>query len=172
MLTERHINLLLLAFASVILVSMLSATIIADSITGLDGTVGTIDHQSLWDSLDAFTGSVYLFGDWGCHQETARSFSISGSQMPVCVRETMMVAGVILGCIILHFIPSVCPDSRIAVLLSFVIGCSSAFEWLAPQYLGLNNLFLVELSGMLTGIGGASLLYCLVKAEVRFLNKE
>jgi len=171
MLTERHINAFMFTFASAILFVMIVATVLAEDIIGLDGTVGVIDHQVIWDSIDAFVGSVYLIGDLGCHQETARSFMIGSSQMPFCIRETMVFVGVIIGCTLLQFRPSFCSDYKRMIPLSFLLGCATLFEWLAQNYCGLDDLFLVGLSGMMTGVGGAFLLYSIIEAEVEFLNK-
>ena len=161
-----------MAFASAMLVIMVIATLLCDGITNLDGRVGVIDHHPLWDTLDGFSALVYTFGDWGCHQDTARSFIIGDSQMPFCIRETMIVVGIIIGCIMLLPRSSLFDGIKGLMCVAIMLGCATPLEWLLQHYCGLDSLFLVGTSGMLTGIGVALGVYCLVRLEATYLSKK
>ena len=58
------------------------------------GTPGMIDG---WWKGHGIAGIPYAVGDVFCHQELARSFVLNGSQLPVCMRDTGIVAGAFLG---------------------------------------------------------------------------
>ena len=172
MLTERHTNLLLMIFASAMLAIMVIATLLSEGITNLDGRVGVIDHLPLWDTLDSFSALVYTLGDWGCHQDTARSFVIGDSQMPFCIRETMMVVGTIIGCIMLIPRFSMFDGTKRLICAAILLGCATPLEWLLQHYCGLDNLFLVGATGMFTGIGVALGVHCLVRLESNYLVRK
>ena len=162
--------IILLSLASAITLVFVIVTAISDEITNLDGKVGIIDHRDIWYSLGIIKGSVYAFGDWGCHQETARSFHIGSSQMPICIRETMILVGVIIGSVVVLLNQKLVSNPKKKIPVSILLGCMALFEWIAQQYFGLDSMFLVGLSGMLSGIGGATLLYSLVKLEIQYLS--
>ena len=167
---EYHTNLIVLIISSIFITMMIAVTYCSHDIVDLNGTVGIIDHADLWNSVDPLTAAIYSFGDWGCHQRIERSFVLGSSQMPFCIRETMIVAGVVIGSFILHIIPKLCNKPSIAMPVSILIALSALIEWLVQETFGLNILFFVGLSGILTGIGGTFTLYCLIKIEVAYLD--
>ena len=134
----------------------------------LDGSVGIIDHGGLFDTLAFPFREIYLFGDYGCHQQMARSFVISGSQMPLCIRETSLIIGVAVGGILLQFIHSM-PVKRLMIIalvltpLTFIeIAIKTVF----------NSLFLCSLTSILSGCGAMLILYCILQAEFRYLESK
>lgn len=172
MITERHTNLILLFFSSAVLIVMLLVTVCSDNLIGLDGKVGIIDHQPLWNSCNPLIGAFYTFGDWGCHQETARSIVIGTSQMPLCIRETAILIGVILGCTILHLFPTLCNRTVKMIVISIFLGLATLLEWLVQELISFYVMAFVAISGILTGIGGAILLYCIIWIETVYLSKQ
>ncbi len=66
-------------------------------VVGLTGVPLIMDYWHIWSELDPVSAITYGFGDILCHQESDRSFLINGSQMPVCVRDTFIISGFLLG---------------------------------------------------------------------------
>ena len=79
--------------AVVAMVIMVAAPALAPpgSYTDLDGSPSFVDHP-----LDGILDVPYLIGDVLCHQQDGRSFHINGSQMPICIRDTGLLLGLIL----------------------------------------------------------------------------
>lgn len=69
------------------------------AVTGLDGTPLIMDYRHIWSELDPIPAISYGFGDILCHQESERSLTLNGSQMPVCVRDMSIILG-FLSCFI------------------------------------------------------------------------
>jgi uncharacterized membrane protein len=86
-----------------ILLAVLLAIVIAplalpnDSIGGLDGSIGSLDHGEDLDYVPWPQRAVYLLGDINCHQQADRSFDLNGNQMPFCARDLGLLAGAVLG---------------------------------------------------------------------------
>lgn len=86
-----------------ILLAVLLAIVIAplalpnDSIGGLDGSIGSLDHGEDLDYVPWPQRAVYLLGDINCHQQDDRSFDLNGNQMPFCARDLGLLAGAVLG---------------------------------------------------------------------------
>lgn len=91
--------------ASVISLSVFIAPFFLEKNTvgGLDGNAWKIDYGSRWDRMPPFQRAVYYFGDINCHQKYYRSYFINGNQMPVCARDTGLLAGLSLGFFIAIF---------------------------------------------------------------------
>ena len=74
-----------------------------DTITDLSGRANAFDFHKendqnfTWTDLDFYSATIYAFGDLNCHQKHERSWSINGNQMPVCVRDVGIFAGLALG---------------------------------------------------------------------------
>ncbi|HIH76978.1 MAG TPA: DUF2085 domain-containing protein [Methanomassiliicoccales archaeon] len=86
-----------------ILLAVLLAIVIAplalpnDSIGGLDGSIGSLDHGEDLDDVPWPQRAIYLLGDINCHQQADRSFDLNGNQMPFCARDLGLLAGAVLG---------------------------------------------------------------------------
>lgn len=90
-----------LVFASLLIVVIFSAFSAPDgSIGGLDGRVGAIDHDSLWNGMDPFTGSIYRAGDYFCHQIEDRSLQLNGNQMAICARDLGILVGFVAAAMV------------------------------------------------------------------------
>ena len=88
------------------LVSFFLAPALADSgtIVELSGRANMLDYHNsdndanfTWTELNFFSASIYAFGDLNCHNKHERSWTINGNQMPVCVRDVGIFAGLALG---------------------------------------------------------------------------
>lgn len=93
--------------AMLVVESLLAAAVLAiiaaplslseGTMTGLDGTIGSIDN---WDDVSELPFPqmvVYLMGDAQCHQEADRSFELNANQMPFCARDLGLFSGAALG---------------------------------------------------------------------------
>ena len=95
----RRMRLLLIVITSIVLALFFVAPLVMPygNVFGLSGTPLIIDFGHLWADLDPLSATAYGIGDVLCHQQCDRSFVINGSQMPVCVRDTFIVSGFLLG---------------------------------------------------------------------------
>ncbi len=50
-----------------------------------------------WSELDFYAAFIYGFGDFNCHNKAERSWKINDNQMPVCVRDVGIFAGLAIG---------------------------------------------------------------------------
>ena len=79
------------------------AMVEADTIGELSGRANMLDfhkeneHNFTWTDLNFYSAAIYAFGDLNCHNKHERSWSINGNQMPVCVRDVGIFAGLALG---------------------------------------------------------------------------
>ena len=55
-----------------------------------------------WTELPTAHAIAYAFGDLNCHNLAERSWTINGNQMPVCVRDLGIFAGLMVGGAIVH----------------------------------------------------------------------
>ena len=55
-----------------------------------------------WTELPTAHAIAYAFGDLNCHNLGERSWTINGNQMPVCVRDLGIFAGLMVGGAIVH----------------------------------------------------------------------
>ena len=87
------------------LVSFFLAPVLAESgtIVELSGRANMLDYHKendqnfTWTELNFYSAAIYAFGDLNCHNKHERSWSINGNQMPVCVRDIGIFAGLALG---------------------------------------------------------------------------
>ncbi len=95
---KRHM-LVIAAILSAVLLAILIAplSLPADSIGGLDGSIGTLDHGDDLEGVPLPQRAVYLLGDVNCHQQAERSFFINDNQMPFCARDLGILAGAVAG---------------------------------------------------------------------------
>ncbi len=137
---------------SIALALMLAAPFMAPygTFTGLDGTAANIDHGWMGHGP---AGLAYLLGDIFCHQQEARSLILNGSQMPVCIRDTGMLIGLVAGFCASWLLDSKMFDRRWAVAGSILVA-AMAVEWLVEGRVG-DMPVLRMLSGIVGGFGAA-----------------
>ncbi len=143
------------AVCTALLILMVAAPFMAPSgtFTCLDGTSGWIDNGWLGHGP---AGLAYLLGDLLCHQEMSRSLILNGSQMPICIRDTGLLAGVAVGLIACRIIGPVL-ESRRFLVAGLCLAPATVIEFVAERIAGdMPEARLV--SGALTGIGCAILL--------------
>ena len=79
------------------------AMVEADTIGELSGRANMLDFHKendqnfTWTDLNVYSAAIYAFGDLNCHNKHERSWSVNGNQMPVCVRDVGIFAGLALG---------------------------------------------------------------------------
>ena len=56
-----------------------------------------LEEKFAWTELDFYTGFIYAFGDFNCHNKNERSFTINDNQMPVCTRDLGIFFGLTVG---------------------------------------------------------------------------
>ncbi len=71
---------------------------------GEDGYVSVIDNEEGYDNIkNPFIRTIYIWGDFNCHQKASRSFFINGNEMPFCARCTAIFIGMLVGGLIAFF---------------------------------------------------------------------
>jgi len=66
------------------------------------GTTISPETPFAWTELPTAHAIAYAFGDLNCHNLGERSWTINGNQMPVCVRDLGIFAGLMIGGAIVH----------------------------------------------------------------------
>ena len=128
--------------------------------TGLDGNPGYIDNGWLGHGP---AGLAYLLGDVFCHQEEARSLVLNGSQMPFCIRDTGILAGLVAGFLLCLPLGERVRDIRWA-LVGLALLAVTVAEWVAEHWTGdMPTARLV--SGVAAGAGAALVLCWWVRRE-------
>lgn len=149
---RRHWVFLATAVFAVILVLAVTAPLMAPygTFTHLDGNAGYIDSGWLGHGP---AGVMYLLGDLFCHQEMARSYVLNGSQLPVCIRDTGILAGLVVGFLACSILGHRLGDRRFAYA-GVVMVIVMVAEWTAEGFVG--DMPVPRLvSGMCAGIGAA-----------------
>ena len=135
----------------VITIVMFLATILSNGVVGLDGRVGVLDHGEVWSQMDPVSGTIYWFGDMFCHQQEARSFAIAGSQMPFCVRETLLIIGTIIGLGLM--LCKMSDPSRKMLTISLILSSITFLEWVIKAISGIDIIEITEVTAIISGIG-------------------
>ena len=124
----------------------------------LDGSPSVMDHD--WSSYGA-GGIVYAIGDLICHQESARSFILNGSQMPICIRDVGLLLGLDAGLVCSHLF-----KKWIAQKKSLIIGAAlllpTVVEWVLEHSFDLDLPELRLMAGIVSGFGAAMIICHLI----------
>lgn len=151
MLRRQWVVLATAAFA-VILVLIVAAPYMAPhgTFTHLDGDAGYIDNGWLGHRP---AGIMYLLGDLFCHQDMDRSYILNGSQLPVCIRDTGILAGLVVGFLACVILDRRLGDRRFAYV-GVVLVVIMAAEWTTEGFVG-DMPVPRFVSGICAGIGAA-----------------
>lgn len=142
-------------------------------LTGLDGSVGVVDHKSLWNTLDPISSAIYTTGDLGCHQEQSRTLMINGSEMPFCIRETFLFLGLSLFMMCAAFLDrSTIPTPGRAVPLGIVLIALTALEWVLENSTGFDLPVLRAAVSITTSFGITLILISLFLWESDILERR
>ena len=142
------------------------------TVTGLDGIVGRIDHSSLWDSYDTVPLVMYTIGDWGCHQEQARTWMLNGNELPFCIRDLCIMIGFAIGFLYHSLKGPLVDDMRRALLIGCVLILLTMIEWSAEHYLGLGDSAVRALVSLVSGFGAVILLDAFLRWEDSMLKRR
>lgn len=112
---------------------------------------------------------MYALGDVVCHQEAARSFVLNGSQLPLCMRCTGILAGLAFGFVVCTALGSQAGDRRIAVVGAVLVVVMAA-EW-AVETTGFDSPVLRALSGVSAGAGASLFLGWLAYMEHDWVSR-
>jgi uncharacterized membrane protein len=127
--------------------------------TGLDGKAGVIDNWSSLGFADPLTRSIYTLGDLFCHQETARSFIINGSQTAFCHRDVSVLIGLVSGLFVTDlFSKRIYAGDKKFAISGAVMFISTFVEWAVEFVSGIDIPAVRIATGVLAGIGLAMVL--------------
>lgn len=159
---RRRILIASAAASAVMLAGILVSPFLAPSGAFLfdGGTPGLIDG---WWRGHGAAGIPYAIGDVICHQELERSFVLNGSQLPVCMRDTGIVAGVLLGLALCSLSGRVSYPDSIAVIGAVLIQVM-VVEW-AVETGGSDFPVLRTASGVCAGAGASLFLAWMLYRE-------
>lgn len=143
------------AFLGILAVLFLSAPYMAPPGTflGLDGSPAVIDNGWLGHGP---AGLAYLIGDVLCHQETARSFILNDSQLPVCIRDMGLLIGSLAGCAASCFFLDRLRGRRV-LIVGIALLLVTAAQWALQGTVGDHELIRFA-SGIVSGIGASVIL--------------
>ena len=130
---------------------MFMVTVLNNGIIGLDGSAGVVDHSDLWRQMDPISHLVYWLGDIGCHQQEARTIIISGSQMPFCVRETMLLIGALIG-LGLEVVSKREPNNKL-MYIGLILSSITFVEWGIKAIISIDVLSITATTAIISGIG-------------------
>lgn len=142
----------------------------SSTLTDLDGIIGRMDHGSQWEKLDILSNILYSIGDYCCHQETARSLVFNGNQMPMCIRETFLFLGMIIGFFLLSshtYLPA-----KERFILCTVLILLTPLEWGIEHYLGLGSSAVRAVVSVISGFAFAGFLSAILEVEYRMLGRS
>lgn len=154
----------LLAISAIVLVWSFFAPLFCQTgtVKGLDGNVGTIDNWSLWQSLNPFSATIYVIGDFFCHQMESRVFMINGNEMPFCVRDIALLIGFAVGMVIvseLELRRSKRTDIFAVVSFALIIA-----DWAFQHFTDTNIAFTRFVTGILAGVAIAFVICFILNA--------
>lgn len=160
------------ALCSAVLLINISVTLLnpTGSISNLDGIIGKIDHGTLWNTLDPISNLFYTIGYYCCHQEGARSLSLNGNQMPICIREIFLLLGMAVGFLILST-HTVLPAKERFILCTVLI-LITPMEWGIEHYLGFSSQAVRAIVSVITGFAFAGFLSAILEKEYALLAKK
>ena len=126
--------------------------------SGLDGSVGYIDHLELWSCTDPVSFITYLLGDVFCPQIESRSFILNGNQMAFCGRDVSIALGLLIGssCSVLTERVSSLRTSVIFCLISSVLMMT---DWCIQHFMSVDCMATRVVTGLLFG-ASVSILAC------------
>lgn len=120
----------------------------------LDGSAGIMDHD--WGGYGA-GGIVYAIGDMLCHQESARSFFLNGSQLAFCIRDIGLLSGFVAGFVHVVWKGIQSYDSKkLAIGIGLLI--PTAIEYICEHSFDMDLPELRFILGILSGFGAALIL--------------
>lgn len=126
----------------------------AGAMVHLDGSPGFIDNG--WGVCTA----QYLLGDIFCHQEMSRSFVVNGNQMPFCIRDVGIFAGICIGSTVLSSVRRTLNGHRM-VPFGIALIAVMVLEWAYGSACG-DTAPLRFVSGILAGIGISVTIVCYI----------
>ncbi len=146
----------LVAIAAILTIVLLALVLTAPymapygTFTHLDGTPAAIDNGWMGHGP---AGAVYLLGDFLCHQEWDRSFILNGSQLPFCIRDVGILAGLPVGFTVSLMLGMRVGDRRWAIVGAALVLVTLA-EWIVEAQVGDMPMPRL-LSGFCAGTGAA-----------------
>lgn len=128
--------------------------------TGLDGAAGIVDHADLWRSHGPLTAAVYGLGDLLCHQGMSRSFVVNGSQMPFCIRDVSVMAGIVVGMAAWELLQlHADPRGKAALATASLLIATMMVQWAVEQSTGADMPLLRTATGLMAGLGIGTLIW-------------
>lgn len=140
------------------------------TLRNLDGAAGVLDHSNIWKGLDALSCAFYTIGDYGCHQEMARSIILNGNQVPLCIRCTFLFIGIGAG--FAYFaISSTMPlgTDKKALILGITLVLLTPLEWSMEHYLELGGPVIRSIVSLISGFGAIVAVVSLLHFEENIL---
>ena len=126
--------------------------------SGLDGSVGYIDHLELWSGTDPVTFITYFLGDMFCPQIESRSFILNGNQMAFCGRDVSIALGLLIGssCSVLT---GRVPSLRTSVIFCLISSVLMMTDWCIQHFMSVDCMATRVVTGLLFG-ASVSILAC------------
>lgn len=102
---DRNILIAVVLFGTWFVLLVLSPMLIpSGSVTDLSGRVLVLDNMDAYRDMNPLSKTIYILGDYNCHQINERSLFINDNQMPFCTRDVGIFIGLLVGAVIALFV--------------------------------------------------------------------
>ena len=102
---DRNILIAVALFGAWFILLILSPMLVpSGSVTDLSGRVLVLDNIDAYSDMNPLSKTIYILGDYNCHQDRDRSLFINDNQMPFCSRDVGIFVGLLAGSIIALFV--------------------------------------------------------------------
>ena len=172
---EKIPSSVLATVCSLVLILSIALPLFNDpgTLSNLDGSVGKMDHGSLWKSLDPISCMMYSIGDYTCHQMESRSLIINKNQLFLCIREYFLIIGVDLGALITVIIwPLIKRINSTILLILLFFTLLTIIEWYVEHTMDTNMPIIRALSSIISGFAGAFIIAKIIQLEYWLLKRD
>ena len=102
---DRNILIAVALFGAWFVLLVLSPMLVpGGSVANLSGRVLVLDNMDAYRDMNPLSKTIYILGDYNCHQIRERSLFINDNQMPFCSRDVGIFIGLLVGTVIALFV--------------------------------------------------------------------
>lgn len=136
---DRNILIAVILFGAWFALLVISPMLVpGGSVTDLSGRVLVLDNRDAYRDMNPLSKTIYILGDYNCHQDRDRSFFVNDNQMPFCSRDVGIFVGLLAGAMIALFV--LVRIKLTVLLIGFVPFVVDGVSQLATDYESTNAL--------------------------------
>jgi len=151
------VTVMLIPVSAALLMSLI-VPYLADpgTVTMNGGNAAFIDNAGIWNGMDAISGLIYSIGDAACHQIPERSLFLNGNQMPICMRDVCILAGMSAG-LVFCAAGERASSSKKMIFVAAALLLSLVADWIIQYATGSDSAVMRAVTGIAGGFGLAVL---------------